>query len=256
MYSSLLGWKNYEKLGNPDYIGFMQYARQFNLSNFNFGKKEFNVREQAYKYILLKYPCLNQDTYLSQLGLTYSNITDIFKEFDGIVTSEADLSIMNCKSQREEYEKVNSGLNVDDFDIMHEVIKEKYPEMSDFIEKRKNEPRKSCFQMYILRREVFFDYMQFLFSVLFECEKRIDVSSYSINGKRTMGYLAEFLCDYYVNYNKHKYKFKFCDVVSCEIIRDQSFFSCKKFIKKIFSYAFYQTIYAFYQNSYLKEQKK
>ena len=49
-----------------------------------------------------------------------------------------------------------------------------------------------------MRKDIFFDYCDFLFSVLEKLDKLIDTSNYSINGKRTLAYLGEALFDCYM----------------------------------------------------------
>ena len=88
--------------------------------------------------------------------------------------------------------------------------------MKNYIRTRCNQNQKSCYQMWILDKATFFDYMSFLFSILFECDKVIDTSNYSLNGKRTIGYLAELLCDFYMHYHKDSKKFLEADV--CQIM--------------------------------------
>ena len=49
---------------------------------------------------------------------------------------------------------------------------------------------------------------EFIQKMLDESEnKKINTENYSINGKRTLGYLAEILCDFYMNFYKYKYNF-------------------------------------------------
>ena len=47
--------------------------------------------------------------------------------------------------------------------------------------------------MFIMRKELFFEYCEFLFGVLFKIEDKMNFEQYSVNGKRTLGYLAEDL---------------------------------------------------------------
>ena len=202
-------WKNYETLGNPDYIGFMQYRRQFILKYGIFEGKELNEYEKAYATRIMEYPCKN---YKEFLGIDKQNLNRILDSCGGIFTNPCDLSLTNVGTLRDDYTINISGLQGDDFDLMINVVTKMYPDMADYIHKRISQPLKCCFQMWVLPRKVFFEYMEFLFSVLFECEKHIDVTNYSVNGKRTMGYLAELLCDFYMNFHKEEYNLLGADV--------------------------------------------
>ena len=57
------------------------------------------------------------------------------------------------------------------------------------------------FNMFIARRPLFDAYCTWLFDILFEVEKRLDVSGYSPSDQRVFGYLAERLLDVYVLHN-------------------------------------------------------
>lgn len=206
-------WKNYDKIGNPDYIGFMQYSRHFILKENCFSEKELDLYEKTYATKKIIYPSYN---YMNFLGLNYDNIMNVLSEYGGICTNPSDLSMQNVKNLREDYEKIIPGVNVKDYDCMIAMASKMYPNMADYIINRSEQTLKSAFQMWILPKKIFFDYMEFMFSILFECEKYIDVSSYSTNGKRTMGYLAELLCDFYMNFYKNKYKIKGVDI--CQIL--------------------------------------
>jgi len=58
--SQYWAWKNYEQLGNPDYIGFMHYRRHF----------LFN--DKSYPHFLNAFEYINQD-YLTESGLYDNN---------------------------------------------------------------------------------------------------------------------------------------------------------------------------------------
>ena len=52
--------------------------------------------------------------------------------------------------------------------------------------------------MLIARREIVDEYCGWLFNVLFEAEKRLDMSTYSANDWRVFGFLGERLLDVWV----------------------------------------------------------
>ena len=205
-------WKNYNKLGNPDYIGFMQYRRHFILKDNIFETKDLDQYEKAYATRRIIYPCKN---YEQIIGIDKKNMNLLLDTYGGIYTNPCNLRIVNIKNLRDDYSLKIPGVNVKDFDIMIDIVTKMYPDMADYIRTRVTQPLKSCFQMWILPKNIFFEYMEFLFSVLFQCEKNIDTTDYSINGKRTLGYLGELLFDFYMNFNKEKYNLHSVNV--CEI---------------------------------------
>lgn len=94
-----------------------------------------------------------------------------------------------------------------DLDELKAVIAELYPDYLTAMKiylKRKS----GCFSnMFIMGRERFNDYSNWLFRILFELEKRIDISNYSIQQKRVFGYLSEMLLDIWVIKNHLKIKY-------------------------------------------------
>lgn len=82
-----------------------------------------------------------------------------------------------------------------DLDAVRRVIAENHPDfLSDYdrVMKRRWGRR---FNMCIMRRAQFHAYSAWLFSVLFEVEKRLDVSAYTGKDARVFGYIAERLMD-------------------------------------------------------------
>ena len=58
--------------------------------------------------------------------------------------------------------------------------------------------------MFIAKYELFNKYFEWLFPLLFEAEKRIDVSKHEAHQKRVFAFLAERLLNIYVYHNKLK----------------------------------------------------
>ncbi len=59
--------------------------------------------------------------------------------------------------------------------------------------------------MFIMRRELADAYCKWLFDILFEAERRLDISSYSEKDKRVFGYLGERLLDVWIQKNNLRY---------------------------------------------------
>ena len=59
---------------------------------------------------------------------------------------------------------------------------------------------------------VYRKYCEWLFDILFEAEKQIDTTWYSVEEYRVMGYLAERLCGIYYSYLKKQEGIKACEL--------------------------------------------
>ena len=57
------------------------------------------------------------------------------------------------------------------------------------------------FNMFIMNKEAFDSYCQFIFDVLGKLEKQIDISDYSVQEARVYGYISELLMDVWLETN-------------------------------------------------------
>lgn len=201
-------WKNYDKIGNPDYIGLNHYRRYFCFNDEYFDSYHQSDYEKGLCFIpenrLTKKVC-------HKAGLTDKNIEKVCENADIIVTRDArlDIAYQSKKTNlRGDYETSLSGCKVKDFDLMIDIVLKKYPQYADVINKKINGYEKSLYQLIIMKREIFFEYCFFLFDVLEEINNKVDFSEYTINGQRTLGYLAEILLSIYIWQVEEKHKYK------------------------------------------------
>lgn len=89
-----------------------------------------------------------------------------------------------------------------------QVIAEKYPAyLPDFDRVFFRNNRLSHFNMFVLPRERFEAYSAWLFDILFEVERRIEIQDDPVQG-RVMGYLSERLLSVWVRHNRLKICYK------------------------------------------------
>lgn len=82
-----------------------------------------------------------------------------------------------------------------DLDLTREILAARHPGQAaafDRVMKRRSGHR---FNMLVMRRPAFEAYCAWLFDLLFELERRLDVSTYSANDARVFGFVAERLLD-------------------------------------------------------------
>ena len=87
-----------------------------------------------------------------------------------------------------------------------QILMEKTPEYAaayDLVMKRTYGHR---FNMFIMKRELLDDYCTWLFDILFELERRLDIRDYSPNDQRVFGFVAERLLDVWIEKNQIKYR--------------------------------------------------
>jgi len=85
-----------------------------------------------------------------------------------------------------------------DLDETRKILAERHPDCLAAFDSVMNSTNGHRFNMMVMKRPVFDDYCAWLFDVLSELERRLDVSSYSEYDRRVFGFVAERLLDVYV----------------------------------------------------------
>ena len=91
-----------------------------------------------------------------------------------------------------------------DLDKAIELIKSRHPEMQAALEKVlfTKPPRWHIANMFIMRKELYFAYCEWLFPLLFALEAEIDISSYDSYQARIYGFLAERIFNIWLEYQR------------------------------------------------------
>ena len=81
------------------------------------------------------------------------------------------------------------------------IIEEKYPEYIPAYDRVMKKTSGHRFNMFIMKKDVCDAYCTWLFDILFELEKRLDISDYSENDRRVFGFVSERLLDVWLETN-------------------------------------------------------
>lgn len=163
-------WKNLD----ADYIGLAHYRRHFCNKNAK-GKKENRIIQKK-------------------------QIEDLFKTVDILLPTPRNYYIETNYSQ---YVHAHHAI---DLDTTREVIKEKYPNYLKAYEDCMKSTVGHRFNMFIMKKDKFNKYCEWLFDILFELENRLDISEYNVNDSRVFGFVSERLLDVWLYTNNYKYK--------------------------------------------------
>lgn len=90
-------------------------------------------------------------------------------------------------------------------DRTREVIAKEYPNYLPAFDKVMEKRGAHMFNMFIMKRNVFESYCNFMFNVLGKLEKHIDISKYSVQEARVYGYISELLMDVWLYTNAFTY---------------------------------------------------
>lgn len=190
-------WKNYDKLGNPDYIGLCHYRRLFDFS------------------YIIKTPLFN---YLDNLGLNEKCLNKLLKNYDFVYREGFKIKDNNLHT----FEPYQVNVNLSE--SYHQLLFEEYI-------KFKKEQIFYCNSMFIMKKEDFFSYCEEIFTLMFDFlnkpkneinnkflnwhkenhskyyEEALNNSKKNNNyHPRLTGYMMEYISCFYFMYLREKYK--------------------------------------------------
>lgn len=130
------------------------------------------------------------------------------KEYIEKTLNDYDIIVPTCGMVKEENVRKQYAANhyEEDFDICRDVISEKYPEYVEAFDIMAESKLLNFCNMIITRKNIFDDYCKWLFDVLFEVEKRVDISDRDDYQKRIFGFLSERLIKVWLIKNEYKVK--------------------------------------------------
>lgn len=196
-------WKHYEEIGNPDYVGFMHYRRHFLFNNkYNtLLNGEWLKGSNIYKIQQI------DDDYIKQNLASNVIKNSNYKKYDCIVLKPYDVTKLNSKDIRTQYIEKVPEQHPENFDLFIKVVREMLPEYEEEISAIETGSVQYLCNMFIMKKDLFFQYSKFLFTVLERVRKLIDATYYTEQEIRFLGYMGEFLLSIFVMHlKKNKYK--------------------------------------------------
>lgn len=194
-------WKNDK---DADYYGFFHYRRYMSFSD---KQLETNLFEDAELEYL-------DDNALETLQLFPEKMKKLITQYDVIGTTPVNLKKLHrvLDSNYTQY-VIPAYQYEEDLEVMMDIIKERHPEFYDIAEYyMKKAPYGYFCNMFIMKKQIFNEYCEWLFDILEEHEKRRDYTNYNIDGYRVSGYLAERLFGIYYLYLQQNSNIKHCDL--------------------------------------------
>lgn len=181
-------WKNVD----AEYYGFCHYRRYFDFSS-------NRHTENAYGEIIEEYiDEANQRKYC----LDDASIEKMVRQYDVITTEIKDLSKFpgDVGTPRAQYHAAPRLVDAD-LDRVIGILKEMHPEYSQDADAFLDGGL-SCFcNMFIMRKDIFFDYCAWLFPILERFVAQTDMTLYSKEALRTPGHLSERLFNIYYQHH-------------------------------------------------------
>ena len=165
-------WKNLE----ADYVGLVHYRRYF-------------TRREVHNIAQKKAEILGKEEWEKLLSVCPVVVADKRKYY--------------IETNRSHYNHAHPPISLDETE---RIIREQYPEYSRAFTTVMERTWAHMFNMFVMRRDLFDAYCRWLFSILFELEKRLDISSFDAYNARFLGFVSERLLDVWLEKNKIAYK--------------------------------------------------
>ena len=173
-------WKNVSDL---DYIGICHYRRYFTRNKWSTNKKNF---------------------------LNANDIIETLKDYDVILPRK-----MNILGNVRSFYYMHGEGREKDIDELSELIYSKYSEYKESFDEVLHSKSAHYYNMFIISKKDFDSYSEWLFSILFEIENRIDLKDYTPAEARIYGYMSEILLNVWIK--KHKKKVKCFSIINIEL---------------------------------------
>lgn len=175
-------WKNID----ADYYGLCHYRRFFSFAEEPldlsiWGTHEYDVLSAGVQQAL----CLDSESIRRKLS-----------QADLIVGTSADLKKLNIDNLYAQYESAPE-LHIEDLNLAIRILKETYPEYTAAADTYMSGQVFYPCNMFIMKRDLFFEYSSWLFDILGRLEVQLNMEDYSVEGKRTIGHIAERLLGIY-----------------------------------------------------------
>ncbi|EGK7562690.1 DUF4422 domain-containing protein, partial [Campylobacter coli] len=188
-------WKNLD----ADYYGLFHYRRVFDFSGR--ARKKIHIKNQTMSNVI-KY-----------FHLEPKKIQKIISNFDIIKPLGIDINL---------YEDYANFHYKENLDLCIEYILKKYPEMQNsinviFLDKTY---KASFCNMFIMRKDLYFEYCTWLFDILFEVKQYIPYETYDDYQKRVFGFLAERLFNVWIEYKRENIKLKIKNIQLANLLEN------------------------------------
>ena len=163
-------WKNLD----ADYVGLVHYRR-----NFSNGKRHGDKKSRV---------------------ISREEMEQKLKEADVLLPTPRNYRIETNYSQ---YAHAHHAA---DLAAARKILAEKHPEALRIWDTCMKQTKGHRFNMFVMKKEKMDAYCSWLFDILFELEKRLDISRYSKNDRRVFGFVSERLLDVWIQTNGVEYR--------------------------------------------------
>lgn len=171
-------WKNDKSC---DYTGLMHYRRYFDFSE--------SYKEHFQTEVFLEGKTFDFEEYERKDAKC---IKKLLEEYDIILPQPHKMPF----SVEFNYRDIHHG---NDLETLKKIIIDLYPEYIPSFEKCMKRETFYLFNMFVCKRSIFEKYAEWLFDILFQLEKEIDIEYYTVYQSRVFGFLSERLFGVFID---------------------------------------------------------
>ncbi len=184
-------WKNID----ADYYGLFHYRRYLSFAP---DSKSTKYPGRAYSDI---------PAALDEIELTEDRMREVIEAYDLIIPRKDNTEATT--GEKTLYEQYANEHYIADLDYCIDYVTKKYKHVAPYLEVLHGSEAYFC-NMFVMKKELFSEYCEFIFDVLDSFEEKNDISAYNLQQFRVTGFLAERLTNVFIHYliGKGKYKVK------------------------------------------------
>ncbi|MFW6310435.1 MAG: DUF4422 domain-containing protein [Prolixibacteraceae bacterium] len=200
VYSELSGWYWIWKNRKHDFVGTAHYRRYFTTSR----PRIRLLSKKLLFFIGLKkkrhglYYVRNIKKWEDKI-LSANQVQEFMQEYDAILPQKK-------KFRYTVYEQYKRRHKEKDIQLTRQIVADKYPNYLNAFDETMRAKEMYSFNMFILPWKLFDDYMEWLFTILFELEKRAKIDFSDPYQKRLCAFMAERLQTVWFQKNSLKIK--------------------------------------------------
>lgn len=195
-------WKNYD----AEYYGLCHYRRFLSFSDKIYPSNDYNLRIEktldrvsAEKYQLLNYSKMEKD----------------IRDNDVVVGSTFETTkitrIHPKSSVMELWLASTNNVNNDAVYLVIDIIREKFPQYAECMDEYLASRFYRGYNCFVMKKEIFNQFSEFLFGVLFEFNERYDFTGLTGNKLRAPGYMGELVFGVFMWYLTTRTEYKVCE---------------------------------------------
>jgi lipopolysaccharide biosynthesis glycosyltransferase len=178
-------WKNCK---DSEYYGLFHYRRFLDLT--------FRSDREIDAHGLVVEPRAGT-SFFDDYGLNEGDVARAVAGVDIIIPRPFDVKQTGNENVFEQYSTAPFH-HAEHLKTVRDVITERHPGFRIYFDKAMNGRLLYPNNMFVFKRDIFHQYSEWLFDILFELERRIDVSNMKWQEKRAIGYIAERLLTVYI----------------------------------------------------------